>query len=99
MNLKPILASSVAMLALAGTASAQENIHIINCGDGGGGEAAVQQEHIEAWLAENDGFDVTVEFAPWGQCQEKSITLAASGNPAAISYMGSRVLKQLADAQ
>jgi len=84
---------------LAGAAAAQDTISIINCGDGGGGEAALQQVHIDEWLAENPGYEVAIEYVGWGQCQEKSITLAASGNPPAIAYMGSRVLKQLADAQ
>lgn len=99
MKLKTLLASSAALVALGGAAAAQETISIINCGDGGGGEAAVQQAHIDEWLAANEGFEVEIEFVGWGQCQEKSITLAASGNPPAIAYMGSRVLKQLADAQ
>ncbi|TYB82394.1 ABC transporter substrate-binding protein [Maritimibacter fusiformis] len=99
MTIKSILASTAAVFALAGAASAQETIQIINCGDGGGGEAAVQKEHIDAWLAENPGFTVEQEYVGWGQCQEKAITLAAAGNPPAISYMGSRVLKQLADSE
>ena len=94
-----LLTTTAAALTLATGAAAQEVIDIINCGDGGGGEAAVQQTDIDAWLAENEGYEVTVEYVPWGQCQEKSITLAASGNPPAVAYMGSRVLKQLADAE
>ncbi|MGY0398507.1 MAG: ABC transporter substrate-binding protein [Ostreibacterium sp.] len=41
--------------------------------------------------------DVTVNFegVPWGQCQHKVITLAASGSAPALAYIGSRTLKQL----
>ena len=99
MKLNLLLATSVALAALATPAVATETIKIINCGDGGSPEAAVQAAHIDEWLAMNEGFEVTVEYAPWGQCQEQSITLAAAGDPPAISYMGSRVLRQLADAQ
>ena len=44
-------------------------------------------------------YTVRVEYVPWGQCQEKSITLASAGDAPAISYMGSRVLKQLAESE
>ena len=42
------------------------------------------------------GFKTDIEYVPWGQCQEKATTLSSAGNPAAIAYMGSRTLKQLA---
>lgn len=96
MKLTHLLAASTAAAGLASAVAAQETIDIINCGDGGSPEAAVQQADIEEWMAANEGYDVTVEYVPWGQCQERSITLAAAGDPPAISYMGSRVLKQLA---
>jgi multiple sugar transport system substrate-binding protein len=35
---------------------------------------------------------------PWGQCQEKATTLAAAGNAPALSYLGSRTLAQLSQA-
>lgn len=91
-----ILLASTAFVGLASVAAAQENINIINCGAGGDAASTLQQTDIDAWLADNAGYTVSVEYVPWGQCQERSITLAAAGDPAAISYMGSRVLKQLA---
>ena len=93
------LLASAALAALGGAASAQEVIDIINCGDGSDDAATVQAADIDAWKADNPGLDVTVEYVPWGQCQEKSITLATAGDPPAVSYMGSRVLKQLAQAE
>ncbi|QDY70902.1 ABC transporter substrate-binding protein [Qingshengfaniella alkalisoli] len=88
-------ASAIALSAAAGAASA-EDLHMIVCGDDTGAGIPKQAALIEQWESENEGFDVTVEFVPWGQCQEKSTTLAAAGNPPAIAYMGSRTLKQLA---
>ncbi len=88
----------VSALALMTTASAfsAEKIHMINCGDDTGKGIQLQNELIKQWEAENEGYTVEVEFVPWGQCQEKSTSLASAGNPPAISYMGSRTLKQLA---
>ena len=37
-----------------------------------------------------------MEIIPWGTCQDKSMTLAAAGDPPSVAYMGSRTLKQLA---
>ena len=34
---------------------------------------------------------------PWGTCQDKSLTLAAAGDPPSVAYMGSRTLSQLAN--
>ncbi len=91
-----LLLATTAIAGFASAAAAQENINIINCGAGDGPEATLQAADVDAWLAENDGFTVSVEYLPWGQCQERAITLAAAGDPPAVSYMGSRVLKQLA---
>jgi multiple sugar transport system substrate-binding protein len=51
---------------------------------------------IDAFQAENPGITVAMEAVPWGTCQDKSMTLAAAGDPPAVAYMGSRTLKQLA---
>ena len=40
---------------------------------------------------------VNLEAVPWGTCQDKSLTLAAAGDPPSIAYMGSRTLRQLAN--
>lgn len=93
MKLTTIL-STTALVALGSMAAADE-VHLINCGNGDGEAAELQAEHIAAWEA-NSGHTVKVEYIPWGQCQEKATTLAASGNAPGTAYMGSRVLKQLA---
>lgn len=87
-----------AMLVGSSTAAlAQTEIYMINCGDGVTGNGpAKHAELIAEWESMNDGFAVNLEYVPWGQCQEKSTTLAAAGNPPALAYMGSRTLKQLA---
>ena len=88
----------LAGLAMAAPAAAQE-LHFINCGDANDPTAAVQTAHIEAWLADHPGVTVNEEYVGWGQCQEKAINLAAAGSPAAMAYMGSRTLPQLAEAE
>jgi multiple sugar transport system substrate-binding protein len=96
MRTRTILLGTAIGAGLAGAAAAQETIHMIQCGDNTGAGIPIQQELIDRWEAENEGFTVELEFVPWGQCQEKSTTLATAGNPPAIAYMGSRTLKQLA---
>ena len=81
---------------MAGQAMAQAQINFINCGAGQDGHGPVQAAHIAEWAAAN-AIEVVTEFVPWGQCQEKSLTLAAAGNPPAMAYMGSRVIKQLVE--
>ena len=93
---KLLLGSAVVLSAMAGTSYAEDQrIHIILCGDDTwGGE--VNSKHMGEWEAANPGYKTDIEYVPWGQCQEKATTLASAGNPAAIAYMGSRTLKQLA---
>ena len=93
-----LLLTTAALGALAAGASAQ-TIDIINCGDGSDGAAELQTADIEAWKAENPGVEVTVEYVPWSNCQDKSITLASAGDPPAAAYMGSRTLRQLAESE
>ena len=81
---------------LGGTAlpaTAQE-IHFIMCG---GEVREADQAVIDAFIAEREGVTVNMEAVPWGTCQDKSLTLAAAGDPPSISYMGSRTLRQLAN--
>ena len=99
MTLRHSLLASVAFAALGTAALADEELYIVNCGGGGDAASEVQAGHIDEWLAANPGYTVNVEYVPWGQCQEKSITLASAGDAPAISYMGSRVLKQLAESE
>lgn len=97
MTIRTLLLGSALALTFAGTASAEDKrIHMINCGDNTGAGIPIQEKLIGEWESANAGYKVDVEFVPWGQCQEKSTTLASAGNPPAVAYMGSRTLKQLA---
>ena len=55
------------------------------------------QRVIDDFKASNPGVTVNMEAVPWGTCQDKSMTLAAAGDPVSLSYMGSRTLKQLGE--
>ena len=68
-------------------------MHFIMCGDE---VRPADQAIIDQFVAENDGVTVNIEAVPWGNCQDKSLTLAAAGDPPSIAYMGSRTLRQLA---
>lgn len=93
---KILLGSAVVLGSMAGASYAEDQrIHIILCGDDTWG-GDVNAAHMAEWEAANPGFKTDIEYVPWGQCQDKATTLAASGSPAAIAYMGSRTLKQLA---
>ncbi len=94
MTLKSLFASTaLALIAAAGSAAAQETVHMIQCGDA---IADGYPEFISEWEAANPDYKVEVELVGWGQCQDKATTLAIAGDPVALAYMGSRVLKQLA---
>lgn len=86
------LLSSGATVALADS-HAQE-LHFIMCG---GEVREADQAVVDQFIAENDGVTVNLEAVPWGTCQDKSLTLAAAGDPPSIAYMGSRTLRQLAN--
>ncbi|MDD2869189.1 sugar ABC transporter substrate-binding protein [Neomegalonema sp.] len=95
--MKRLLMSAAALGLLASAAQAQNvtTLHVINCG--ADGDLPVQNEHIAAWEAENPAYKVNLEYVPWGQCEEKAISLARAGDAPASAYMGSRTLKMLAD--
>lgn len=86
---------TMAAALLAGTAlSAQaEELHFIMCG---GEVRPADQKVIDTFIAENAGVTVNMEAVEWGTCQDKSMQLAAAGDPPSIAYMGSRTLRQLA---
>ena len=63
----------------------------------GGEVRAADQAVVDQFIADHDGVTVNMEAVPWGTCQDKSLTLAAAGDPPSISYMGSRTLRQLAN--
>ena len=70
-----------------------EEVHMIMCG---GEIREADQVVISAFEAKHSGVTVNAEAVPWGTCQDKSMTLAAAGDPVGLAYMGSRTLKQLA---
>jgi len=69
-------------------------LHFIMCG---GEVRAADQVVIDQFIADNAGVTVNMEAVEWGTCQDKSMQLAAAGDPPSIAYMGSRVLRQLAN--
>ncbi len=87
---------SLGAILAAGTAlpSQAEELHFIMCG---GEVRDADQAVVDAFEANNDGVTVNIEAVPWGTCQDKSLTLAAAGDPPSIAYMGSRTLRQLAN--
>jgi len=72
---------------------AETELHFIMCG---GEIRAADQRAADEFIAENPDVKVNIDAVPWGTCQDKSLTLAAAGDPPSLSYMGSRTLKQLA---
>lgn len=98
MNVKTCLLVSASAIFAAQMASAATEISFINCGAPDGVAPEQQNIDVAEWEAQNPDYKVVQEYVPWGQCQEKAITLASAGDPAALAYMGSRTLPQLADA-
>ena len=86
----------VALLSSTGyTIAEDKNVAMIQCGDT---LAETYPDLIKAWEGKNPGYKVNVELVGWTQCQDKVTTLAAAGTPVALAYVGSRTLKQFADA-
>lgn len=92
LSLGAVLLTGSALSAVA-DAHATE-LHFIMCG---GEVREADQAVVDAFVAERDGVTVNLEAVPWGTCQDKSLTLAAAGDPPSIAYMGSRTLRQLAN--
>ncbi len=90
--MKHLLICGVAT-AVSMQAQAEEELHFIMCG---GEVREADQKAADEFMAENEGVTVKIDAVPWGTCQDKSLTLAAAGDPPSLSYMGSRTLKQLA---
>ena len=86
-----LMSSAASMVAADGDAT---ELHFIMCG---GEVRAADQAVIDQFEADNAGVTVNLEAVPWGTCQDKSLTLAAAGDPPSIAYMGSRTLRQLAN--
>ena len=88
------LTLGAALLAGSAISSQAQELHFIMCG---GEVRPADQEVVDAFQATHDGVTVKLEAVPWGTCQDKSLTLAAAGDPPSIAYMGSRTLRQLAN--
>ena len=69
-----------------------EEVHMIMCG---GEIREADKAVIAAFEASHAGVTVNAEAVPWGTCQDKTMTLAAAGDPVGLAYIGSRTLKQL----
>jgi len=69
-----------------------EEVHMVMCG---GEIREADKVVIAAFEASHAGVTVNAEAVPWGTCQDKTMTLAAAGDPVGLAYIGSRTLKQL----
>lgn len=88
------VAVGTAIASLMAPIAQAEELHFVMCG----GEALeADQKVIDQFLASHPGVTVNMEVIPWGTCQDKSMTLAAAGDPVSLAYMGSRTLKQLGE--
>lgn len=76
----------------SGTGATQ--LHFIMCGE----LRPADQATIDQFAADNPDVTVNMEIVPWGTCQDKSMQLAAAGDPPSIAYMGSRTLQAMANA-
>lgn len=97
MKLTKLTLGAALLSSAAGMAAADSHateLHFIMCG---GEVRAADQAVVDQFEADNDGVTVNLEAVPWGTCQDKSLTLAAAGDPPSIAYMGSRTLRQLAN--
>lgn len=80
--------------ALSAMAQDGTELHFIMCG---GEVRPADQVVIDQFIADHPGVTVNMEAVEWGTCQDKSMQLAAAGDPPSLAYMGSRVLRQLSD--
>lgn len=87
------LTLAAALLGATALQAGAQELHFIMCG---GEVRPADQVVVDKFIADNPGVTVNMEAVPWGTCQDKSLTLAAAGDPPSIAYMGSRTLKQLA---
>lgn len=97
MQLTKLTLGAVLLTGTAMSAQAEGHgteLHFIMCG---GEVRAADQAVVDQFVADHEGVTVNLEAVPWGTCQDKSLTLAAAGDPPSIAYMGSRTLRQLAN--
>lgn len=88
------LTVAAALLGGSTLASQAQELHFIMCG---GEVRPADQKVIDQFQADNPGVTVKMEAVEWGTCQDKSMQLAAAGDPPDVAYMGSRTLRQLAN--
>ena len=88
------LTVAAALLGGSALASQAQELHFIMCG---GEVRPADQKVIDKFQADNPGVTVKMEAVEWGTCQDKSMQLAAAGDPPDVAYMGSRTLRQLAN--
>ena len=93
MNYTKTLMVAAALLGTSTLAAMADDINLsfIMCGD----LRPADQATIDKFQTDNPGIKVNMEVVPWGTCQDKSMTLAAAGNPVSVAYMGSRTLLKL----
>jgi multiple sugar transport system substrate-binding protein len=89
-----LLSGALLTFISMGSTQAAE-LHYIECGDKLWPSSV---KGIEEFKSTNPDIRVVTEAVPWENCQDKVINLAATGRPASIAYVGSRTLKQLANA-
>ena len=94
LSLGALMLTGTATLAPTITMAQDTELHFIMCG---GEVRAADQAVVDQFEADHEGVTVNMEAVPWGTCQDKSLTLAAAGDPPSIAYMGSRTLRQLAN--
>ncbi|WP_373355971.1 sugar ABC transporter substrate-binding protein [Pseudoroseicyclus sp. CXY001] len=91
-KLKTLGLASVLLGGTALPAFAQETeMSFIMCGD----LRPADEQAVADFEAAHEGVTVNVEAVPWGTCQDKTLTLAAAGDPPSVAYMGSRTLRQM----
>ncbi len=93
MKLSKTLMVAAALMGSSTLAAKAEDINLsfIMCGDVRPADQAI----IDKFQTDNPGIKVNMEAVPWGTCQDKSMTLAAAGDPVSVAYMGSRTLLKL----
>lgn len=94
MNQFKTLTVAAALLGGSALGAQAQELHFIMCG---GEVRPADQKVIDKFQADNPGVTVKMEAVEWGTCQDKSMQLAAAGDPPDVAYMGSRTLRQLAN--
>ncbi len=91
MNTTKTLMVAAALMGSSALSASAQDLSFIMCGD----IRPADQATIDQFQIDNPGVKVTMEAVPWGTCQDKSMTLAAAGDPVSVAYIGSRTLLKL----